>query len=183
MQIFRIINHVHQSLGPGERLVIYTLGCPRNCPSCESPTLKVPNSEMDIDVIEKIKNLDLNGIDGVTISGGDPFYQLDELESLVEYLSKRFDDILIYTGYVYEEIKFLPQVKNIVKNISVLIDGPYIQELDQNERLRGSTNQNIIYFKPEFKERYEMYNQGKRRMDYYSEASGYIGLMPRSEEK
>ncbi len=182
MQIFSVVNHVQNSLGPGERLCIYTLGCPRNCPSCESPKLKVPNILQDVNVIDIINKLDLSGIEGVTISGGDPFYQLDELEALVQFLSKKFDDILIYTGYIYEEIKFLPQVKNIVKNISVLIDGPYIQELDQNERLRGSTNQKIIYFKQKYKKLYEIYNCSKRQMKFYKEANGYVGLMPRDKE-
>ena len=56
-------------------------------------------------------------------------------------------------------------INSIFKKIAVLIDGPYIQQLDYGvDNLRGSLNQRIIYFNEQFKERYIAYNKAKREM-------------------
>lgn len=93
-----------------------------------------------------------NLIDGFTITGGDPMYQADDLQRLITRLIEISSDILVYTGYKAEELD-----NDHLKNISVLIDGKYIEERNNNCILRGSDNQRIIYLDKSVQEKYSEY--------------------------
>lgn len=86
--------------------------------------------------------------DGVTISGGEPFLQAEDLAKLVKELKDLGFPIMVYTGYRYETLLELARgnesIKVALENIDVLIDGEYIQEEDHNEKWRGSANQRFI---------------------------------------
>ena len=117
-------------------------------------------------ILEEFKRK--NVIDGVTISGGEPFLQYSDLRKVVEYLNANIsEDILIYTGYVKTELEELanPDVDYILGNIAVLIDGPYIDELNDSLPLRGSSNQNVIVIRDSYAEIYREYMQGERKVN------------------
>lgn len=136
------------TLGPGNRCVIWTTGCPRHCDGCISEELRHIEYGNAIEVNELIQFIHehIKNLDGFTISGGEPFYQLDALEELISALHMITSDIIIYTGYRYEDLLNMndDRVFNVFDNISVLIDGPYIKELDDGKGIRGSTNQKYI---------------------------------------
>ena len=52
--------------------------------------------------------------------------------------------VIVYTGYLYEELLKVPENQELLSNIDLLIDGPYIKELDDGKSLRGSSNQRVI---------------------------------------
>ena len=93
-----------------------------------------------------------NNIDGFTITGGDPFYQPEELKRLVALLKEISDDILVYTGYSRTELD-----PNDLNNISVLIDGEYIEELNDNSLLKGSSNQEVYILDDKQSDKYRAY--------------------------
>ena len=175
MYIDRILYPI-STLGPGNRLVIWTKGCKKHCKNCANPELwNIGNSiNISVDEISKIiVNIHReNPIDGITISGGDPLEQVDELIHLLEKLQDITDDILVYTGFQYSELRRTWD-KNIINkledNIGVLIDGPYIEELnDDSLTLSGSKNQNIIYFNKRLEDSYEEYiKQGRKIQNVY----------------
>ena len=177
------------TLGPGKRLVIWTKGCSKNCLGCISPEMATVGNAKSFDVeqiFQIVKNIyDTEGFDGVTISGGDPFEQLDELLDLVERLNELVDDILVYTGYVWEYYKGTidrGKRSRIERNISVLIDGPYIQEQNiPGLALRGSNNQKIIYFDQKKKHLYEEYMKAGRQLQniYFDRELLTVGIMER----
>lgn len=145
-----------RSLGYGERLGIWLQGCRKRCKDCISPEFQ-PMERVNICTIEDILNFvpETERIDGLTISGGEPFEQSEGLLELVKMFSQRYtDDILIFTGYTLEELyqKESPIIEEILQYIAVLIDGEYSRELNNGVGLRGSSNQNIHIFKHE--ERY-----------------------------
>lgn len=77
-------------------------------------------------------------LDGLTLSGGDPFYQQ---EACVELLDALPDvDVWIYTGFEYEDIADT----ELAKRANVLVVGPYVEELRCEGKMYGSTNQRII---------------------------------------
>jgi len=164
MQIDRVLYPV-TTLGPGERLVIWTIGCTKHCHKCANPELWNENPNKNIDVFELVKAIKqtINNkiLDGVTITGGDPIEQIDELNTLLPLLKKIADDVLVFTGFTIDEAKAALSEKQweTLKNyVSVIIDGPYIDELNDNEcALKGSTNQNIIYLDEEKKDAYSEY--------------------------
>ena len=142
-----------ETLGPGKRIGIWLVGCNRHCPGCSNPELWSRDGWPIIDV-ETAANLvssifSENIVDGITISGGEPMEQAAELYQLTKLLAQRTNDILLYSGYTYEEICCDPIKEAVLDNVAVLIDGRYIKEENEQLILRGSKNQHI-YFKRMF---------------------------------
>jgi anaerobic ribonucleoside-triphosphate reductase activating protein len=164
MQIDRIIYPI-TTLGPGERLAIWTVGCTKHCEKCANPELWDGNPEKDIVIDELMgaikNNIGKLTIDGVTITGGDPLEQYEELCHLLPLLNEITDDILVYTGYTIEQAASIMPMEawaKIKQYASVLIDGTYIDDLNDNEcALRGSKNQNIHLFDESKRELYAEY--------------------------
>ncbi|MCR5348362.1 MAG: radical SAM protein, partial [Bacilli bacterium] len=99
----------------------------------------------------------------ITISGGEPFLQ-EELPFLLQCLrEKGYEDIMVYTGFTYEEICANPAYAACLPYLDVLVDGPYVEELNDDLPLRGSSNQRIIFLKPELEEEYAPCLKGSRR--------------------
>ena len=95
MRIERAVNYV-TTLGPGRRLCIWVNGCPRKCEGCVSQRLQLVDEGTENDIYEYFFAYNMESIDGVTVSGGEPFMQADELLKLVEYLKRRgVSDILV----------------------------------------------------------------------------------------
>ena len=153
-------------LGPGNRVGIWMYGCRRKCDGCISPELQVYDSSKEVSVDEIMRMIGCieKPIDGFTISGGEPFYKPEAIASLVRELASVNDDILIFTGYRYEELKELHNeaVDAVLDTCSVLVDGPYVKELNNNKGLRGSTNQTFRIFK--HKEKYEGIEEEEREI-------------------
>ena len=162
MNIARILYPV-KVLGPGNRVGIWVCGCNKKCPNCSNGELweqqqkyeiTVPNLENAIDnIVSKYE------VDGFTITGGEPMNQAKELAELVVYLKTINKDILVYTGYLLEELQKIQSayINNILASIAVLIDGKYIEELNNNIPLRGSDNQRINILNSQYKNYYENY--------------------------
>ena len=133
-------------LGPGKRIGIWTAGCNNNCRGCISPELKSVDNGIEMstnDIISIINKVDYE-IDGITISGGEPFlYPLDLLD-LVIALERITEDIIVFTGYDYDVLKENRNTSDILQHISVLIDGVFDDTKIDKRGLRGSTNQRII---------------------------------------
>ena len=149
-------------LGPGERIGIWFAGCDHRCAGCSNPELweKAEKYQTTVEIIhDMICRIARNHpVDGFTLTGGDPLYQPEGLQELLPYLSSVSSDILMYTGYVYEDIK--DRYADILKFVSVLIDGPYIEERNNNCPLRGSDNQRVLILQEELRNKYETYLSG-----------------------
>jgi anaerobic ribonucleoside-triphosphate reductase activating protein len=96
-----------------------------------------------------IESLDLDVITGLTFSGGEPMEQASGLATLARLARKKKDlNLICFTGYRYERlIKNAPNagVPRLLEEVDVLIDGPYVQSLNDSVGLRGSSNQRVIH--------------------------------------
>jgi len=182
MKIARILYPVHV-LGPGERVAIWTYGCAHHCEGCANPELWKSEGLPETDkatLRTYFAQLAQRGpIEGVTVTGGDPFLHPDSLTELLEIAREYTEDILVYTGYIRSEIENRDACKQALDHIAVLIDGPYIQEQNLGHVLRGSDNQNIYYLNQAYRERYETYiaeNQGKYLAENFPANGGVISV-------
>ena len=163
-------------LGPGNRIGIWFCGCPRRCDGCSNPELwefqarYKTSLETVTTLTEKIAQA--HRVDGFTITGGDPFFQPDDLSRLLEQIKKISDDILVYTGYMKDELP-----PEILKNIAVLIDASYVKERNNNCRLRGSDNQTIYILSEKHRAAYEKYlATTENQIQNFTTQDGYISV-------
>lgn len=175
MQIGKVVFPI-TTLGPGNRVGIWTQGCYRGCKGCSNPELQLLDSSKEISVSELISKIKDFPFDGVTISGGEPFIQIDQLYLLVKELTHLgVDDILIYSGFTKEELEARQDEKifYILSNISVLIDSPFVLELVDDVPLRGSSNQRVWLFKDKYKDAYRRFLAEEKRVDIF-EHQGWV---------
>ena len=144
--------------GFGNRVTIWVAGCNRRCPGCHNPhTWKYDQGKelLSDEVLEKIMDeVGHDYIQGITLSGGDPFDQNEEsLKELLEFITcfkVRYPDkdIWIYSGGLYEDFLKNDIIREILIWSDVLVDGPFVQHLKKLDLpFRGSTNQRIIDLK------------------------------------
>ena len=145
------------SLGPGERFALWLQGCEKSCPGCMSPSSRdlLGGTVKSVDEIAEMV-LAEKGIEGITISGGEPFLQYRALHRLLTLIREKSElGVIIYTGYYLDELlkMRLPEVDDILNDLSdIVIDGPYIPELNDGKSLRGSSNQTVNLTSPRYKE-------------------------------
>lgn len=173
MLIARILSPVH-SLGPGERIGLWTQGCSKRCQRCISPELQpfIGNNINEKNLADIIAQIALkSNCKGITISGGDPFEQPESLLELLKLVRGIFDDILVYTGYELTEIQsglIGSAAMECLKYLDVMIDGRYIDELNFKECvLRGSSNQIIHFFNKKLTSAYGEYMKQGRILESF----------------
>ena len=150
----KLANIINDSIvdGPGIRLTVFFQGCNHHCEGCfNKSTWDFNNGYLcDIsDICEKIKNNPL--LSGITLSGGDPLFQVDGACELIKKIKQEFNhlNIIVYTGFLFEQLiensKTNKNLDYILHNIDYLVDGKFdISKKDLSLKYRGSSNQRII---------------------------------------
>lgn len=140
--------------GEGIRTVIWTQGCGHKCPGCQNPQTHDFNGGFAVD-IEDVKEalMSLKGQDGITLSGGDPLFQVDASYEIAKYAHELGMNVWCYTGFTYEEILSNSKMCKILDEIDVLVDGKFlIEEFSLDLQFKGSKNQRIIDVKKSLEE-------------------------------
>lgn len=162
MSKIRIAGYVDDSIvdGPGIRFTIFTQGCAHHCFNCHNPETWAFDKGKDVDIDELISKIKRNPLlQGITLSGGDPLYQVNACLELVKKVKELNSDldIIIYTGFTFEELannfKKNDDLLSLLKLSDILIDGKYEDSLrDLTLKFRGSSNQRVINLKKTFLE-------------------------------
>lgn len=134
--------------GDGLRTVLWVSGCSHCCKGCQNPMTWDPNDGLLFDEAAKteiFEQLEKDYIAGLTLSGGDPLHPLNYsgIKALIEEVKQKYPDktIWLYTGSSWEDI----MQDDILSNVDVLVDGEFIQELNDNNLMwKGSSNQRVI---------------------------------------
>jgi anaerobic ribonucleoside-triphosphate reductase activating protein len=138
--------------GPGLRAVIWFQGCSLGCPCCFNPATHDSSGGFDADTAALAANLRRNphSIEGISISGGEPFQQPEALLDLLKLLSDSGLNTLVFTGYTLAEIRNQPVGPLILPHLDVLIAGRYVKSRHLAHALIGSTNQQIHLLTPRY---------------------------------
>ena len=173
--IVRIAGQVRHSAvdGPGVRYALFMQGCPHGCKACQNPETHDPDSGTEKTVSEVIKDiLETRYLDGITLSGGDPFFQPEAALEIAKAAKEAGLSVCAYSGWTFEQLYSdragngdssreegkgaapgipVPEgAGKVLDNIDVLVDGRYVDELhvedDEREKdmWRGSRNQRLI---------------------------------------
>jgi anaerobic ribonucleoside-triphosphate reductase activating protein len=156
LQLYARLPHT-RVLGPGLRYALWVQGCPFRCPQCMTPDALPFDGGERLPIAVLMQDiLATPDLEGITISGGEPFAQADGLAQLLEKIqSHRSLGVIVYTGYLYEELQKLaqknPRIAALLAHIDLLIDSPYVPELNDGISLRGSSNQRLHCLTPRYK--------------------------------
>ena len=182
MNLARILYPV-QVLGPGKRIGLWLCGCSRACKGCSNPELwqKQPEYEVALnDVLALIQKIaSSHKVDGFTISGGEPLDQAADVAELICSVKTVSDDVLIYSGYRIEELRSRRDSNTdcILQEAAVLIDGAYIEELNDGTVLRGSSNQRVHILNPEYNDLYQRYlAEVHNQIQNFTTADGIVSV-------
>ncbi len=158
------LHHPVTALGPGVRAGIWVQGCSIGCKGCLSRDTWEPREEAAMDVaavVDWVASLDPGSLDGLTISGGEPFDQPRALEALLDALGewrsrqRRPIDLLCYSGYS------LPRLRRrepaALSGLDAVIAGPYVEARPTDLIWRGSANQELVPLSALGRERYGPY--------------------------
>jgi len=131
--------------GPGCRAVVWTQGCSIRCPGCFNPEAQAPDGGRDITVPDLLRRVrSIPGIEGVTISGGEPLEQHEAVGVLLHDLRRTTRlSIVLFSGYPWEHIVREPAYAAVTSLADVVIAGPFRRRQRLEHALLGSANQTI----------------------------------------
>ncbi len=164
-----LVSHTEENtelLGPYRRFVIWVHGCCFDCEGCLAENTKNgAYTEMSVaELAERILSCD---VEGITISGGEPFLQAEALSELIVKIRRvRDTGVIIYSGFTQEELQENTACRKLLNMTDILIDGRYIKELDDGRAYIGSSNQRLHYLSERYKTvGQEYYAAPKRRAE------------------
>jgi len=151
-----IMGYVNRSQvnGPGSRAVLWVQGCLRECPGCFNPASWSfePNQIVSVDdVVERILADPEN--EGVTFSGGEPFWQAPALAMVARRVKAAGLNVMSFSGFTLGELQAPaapPGAQDLLDQLDILVDGPYVESLAIHDPTSpvSSRNQQVRVFNP-----------------------------------
>ncbi len=142
-------------LGPGRRIGLWVQGCSIGCKGCVSMDTWPQDGARVVaipDLLAWCKKVAAGGLDGITISGGEPFDQPEGLRQLLKALrawrtQAGLDfDILCYSGYPLKTLQ--QRHAKLLALLDALIPEPFVDSLAPTAPWRGSANQPLLPLSP-----------------------------------
>lgn len=180
------------ALGAGRRIGVWVQGCALACPGCASVdtwnkdqgTWREP-AELAAALADQIK---LANLDGLTITGGEPLDQPDQLAAFVSELKVRLApwpgaaafDVLLFSGYTLDAAP--RRAGHLWSLIDAAVCGPYRKQLPSDIPLVTSSNQEMALLTGVGRSKYPL-NDAARRMQIVTDGDSLmlVGL-PRPGE-
>jgi anaerobic ribonucleoside-triphosphate reductase activating protein len=135
--------------GPGVRAVVWVQGCTIGCPGCFNPHTHPHAARRLFHPVELAERLtQAADVEGITLSGGEPFEQAEACARLAEHVQERRRSVVVFSGYTLEYLQrsALPSVHRLLEQIDLLIAGPYVERQATNGRgWLGSANQKLHF--------------------------------------
>ena len=160
-----------QTLGPGKRFALWVQGCCFSCEGCVSPNW-IPQKSATLIEVDQLVNaiVQIPNLDGVTISGGEPMLQAQQLSELFAKLRAHLDlSIMCFTGFTLPQLlaKNDPDIAFALSFIDVLVDGLYVASQNDNRGWRGSSNQVVHFLTERHLHEADLFTDRKRDVEVY----------------
>ncbi len=182
-------------LGPGRRIGLWVQGCSIGCKGCVSMDTWPTDPQRAVPIAELLawcKKVTAEGLDGITISGGEPFDQAPALQQLLIALhgwrtqSHHAFDILCFSGYPLKTLQ--QRHPKVLALLDAVIPEPFVDQQPPTAVWRGSANQPLVPLSPLGHARYAPYVsapvvEGDKRMQVAVEAGRVwmIGIPERGD--
>lgn len=142
--------------GPGRRAVVWLQGCLRECPGCfnlQSWSFELKEKIAVDTIVDRILSNPRN--QGVTFSGGEPFWQAAVLADVARRVKAAGLSVMSFTGFTLEQLRSEQSpsgAEELLEQLDILVDGAYVQSLAINspDSLVSSSNQRVHIFNPAF---------------------------------
>ncbi len=138
--------------GPGCRAVVWVQGCSRACQGCfnEASWEFEINQLVSIDEVVDFV-LSEPSHEGVTFSGGEPFWQASALAEVARRLKAHGLNVMSFSGFTLEELqsnRAPAGAHELLAQLDILIDGPYLpgQAINDPTSPVSSRNQKVRIF-------------------------------------
>jgi len=138
--------------GPGERFVLWLQGCALRCPGCWNPDTwsHQPRHVLSLDAVLAMVSCN---VEGITLSGGEPFEQAEALVPLLDAVRARGLSVMVFTGHTRAELRGAA-IDAMVARSDVLVTGRYVAaRRSLHLAWRGSTNQEVHFLTSRYSER------------------------------
>lgn len=188
-----LINKLHYQvrvLGVGRRAGIWLQGCTIRCFGCISRDTWPADSRFRVeveDVLGWLDELPRSEVDGITLSGGEPFDQPEALQELVEGIDDwrahqpHPTDVLAYSGRSFEELESAFSAQ--LRHLDAVVTEPFVQGDPTDLPLRGSANQRVVPLSPLGEARYTSASledlraqRGQMQLEVHDEEIWMIGI-------
>lgn len=120
---------VSRSNGPGRRAVVWVQGCSLGCSGCFNPeTHPVGGERVGVDdlfarLVACAVGEGVEGVEGVTVSGGEPLQQRRGVAALLARVRAETDlSVVVFTGYSWDEAQ---RFGDVLASVDVLLAGRY----------------------------------------------------------
>ena len=177
MASLRLYMHVPRTrtLGPGVRYALWVQGCPFRCPGCLTPDALSSDGGHPVPIDALAEDiLATDGIEGLTLTGGEPFAQAEPLAALIRRVRDPRDlGVIVYSGYRLETLRRLSGqpsgagIAALLRETDLLIDGLYVAALDDGRSLRGSANQRAHPLTDRYRAALDQYGQPRRVVEMH----------------
>jgi len=166
-------------LGPGLRYALWVQGCPFACPGCIAPEFLPMSGGSEIETMQLAGDiLQVPGLAGLTLSGGEPFAQASGLAHLLELVAGGRPDlnVICYSGFTRTQLAQRAAsddgVRRLLQGIDVLIDGQYRHELNDSRGLRGSANQVVHFLSDRIPHDRSLFETASRQLENMDDVDG-----------
>jgi anaerobic ribonucleoside-triphosphate reductase activating protein len=168
-------------LGPGDRYVIWVQGCPLRCPGCHNSDFLplVDATRMTAEELES-RIVAVDGIEGVTFVGGEPFAQARALGVLAQRVRRVGLTVMVYSGYTVEQLVsgVEPYAKWLLYSADLLLAGRCQQTFPTAKPWRDSDNQRLISLTSRYRGQIKEWNQPKEQdFEVRVRSAGTLGVL------
>ena len=141
--------------GPGMRFTVFCQGCVHHCEGCHNPETWEFSTGKDYTVASILEKIQKNPLlEGVTLSGGEPFCQAQAFAQLAQGARELNLEVAAYTGFTFEYLlaQGSAEQKQLLAQLDVLVDGRFdLATKSLSLKFKGSVNQRILDVKASLK--------------------------------